>query len=732
MRRSALVLCLVLVPFTLIAEEAPRRLTLEAIFLGDELTLDRPSGSMWLPDGEHVLYRTESEDRKQLWRENVFTGERVLVADWSALMEELATRRPHRETSRLRDVNSSSRDRFTPVLSPDGAALIGSTKGDLFLFELATGKARFLTGDAEPEIFPAYSPDGKRLGFVRAGDLYWMELATGVVHRVTDRGPADHLSSGAADWVYEEELDVERCFWWSPDGTRLAFLQFDVSPVGVVPITGSSMPYPELERQSYPKAGTPNPVVRLGVVGIEGGEPVWMDTGKGDFYLPRAGWTPGGDIWAQRLNRDQTALELMTAEPASGETRVLLTEEDPAWINVRDDLHFLADGQFLWTSERDGWRHLYLYGADGATVRRLTSGEWQIEKVYGLDADETTVFIQANRSDPRQRDLLAVDITTGDLRSLGRAGGGSHAAVLGPQGEYLVDTWSRLDTPPHADLVAADGSVIRELWRTGEELDDWDLLPIEPGSITTDDGTELYSLLIRPRDFDPEKRYPVLVYVYGGPNSQLTQNRWGGSRHHNLRFLADLGIAVFLVDNRGTWGRGHAFEAAAHRRLGELEVADQLAGVRWLTEQPWVNADRIALYGGSYGGYMTLMCLLTAPETFRAGIAFAPVTDWKLYDTIYTERYMDTPQDNAEGYEASAPLTHAEALAAPLLLAHGTMDNNVHLQNTLQLIGRLAAADKRFELVIYPNARHGVRRPQLRLHFDRLKVDFLKRHLLDE
>jgi len=730
MRRFAVVLSLVLIPIFSAAGEPPKKLTLEILFAGDELTLDEPSDLMWLPDCKHIIFRAGSDPNEMLWKEKVLTGERVKVADWSALIEELAAQRPHRKTPHLKDVNSSARDRFTPVLSPNGSALVGSIVDDLFLLDLATGEARFLTDDADAEIFPAFSPDGSRLGFVRSGDLYWLELATGVVHRVTDHGSDNHLLSGVADWVYEEELDVGRCFWWSPDGTRIAFLQFDVSPVGLVPITGSSMPYPELERQRYPKAGTPNPVVRLGVVGLDGGDPVWMDTGKGDHYLPRAGWTPGGDIWVQRLNRDQTVLELMAAEPASGETRVLLTEEDPAWINVRDDLHFLADGRFLWTSERDGWRHLSLHGADGAIIRRLTSGEWQIEEVYGLDADETTVFFQANRSDLRQRDLLAVDISTGTIRSIGRDNGGSHAALLGPGGEYLVDTWSRLDTPPRADLVAADGSVIRELWRSGEGLADWDLLPFEPGSITADDGTELYSLLLRPRDFEPARRYPVVLYVYGGPNSQLTRDRWVGSIHNTYRYLAELGMAVFLVDNRGTWGRGHAFETAVHRRLGGLEVADQLAAARWLKQQPWVDGDRIAVYGGSYGGYMTLMCLLTAPDLFRAGIAYAPVTDWRLYDTIYTERYMDTPQDNAEGYEASAPLTHAENLASPLLLAHGTMDNNVHLQNTLQLIEKLAAADKSFELMVYPEARHGIRRSQFKLHFHRLKVDFLKRHLL--
>jgi dipeptidyl-peptidase-4 len=732
MRRIFSLLALILVPIFATAQESLKTLSLEALFEDKALELERLNGVTWLPDGEHIIYLTSHGEEKTLWRQRVTTGERDQLADWAALMDGLAEQRPDFAKPTISDVNSSSSHRTTPVLSPDGNALVGGHAGDLFLFDLATGEARFLTGDGLQEIYPAFSPDGSKVAFVKDGDLYWLDPATAVSHRVTYRGDSQDLLNGAADWVYEEELDVERSFWWSPDGTRLAFLQFDDRPVGVVPITSDSMPYPGLERQRYPTAGTANPKVRLGVIGIDGGEPVWMDTGAGDLYLVRAGWTPAGEVWFERLNRDQTVLDLMAANPSTGVARTLLTEKDPAWINVTDDLHFLSGGRFLWTSERDGWRHLYLYAADGTLERRLTSGEWQIEKVFGVDPTETHAFITANRQDPRQRNLYRVNLATGAISALGDSMQGTHDGTLSPDGSTLVDQWSTRDTPPRVDLIAADGRVARRLWESGDELAGWDLLPVEAGSITADDGVELYSLLIRPRNFDPAKRYPVVLYVYGGPNSQLTQDRWGGSIHNTYRLFADMGIAVFLVDNRGTGGRGHAFETAVHRRLGELEVADQLAAARWLKAQPWVDPERIAVYGGSYGGYMTLLLMLKTPGVFRAGIAYAPVTDWSLYDTIYTERYMDTPEDNPEGYTASAPLTYAENLEGALLVVHGAMDNNVHLQNTLQLIGRLTKADKTFELMVYPRTRHGVRRSKFALHFHRLKVDFLKRHLLDD
>ncbi|MFQ5791474.1 MAG: prolyl oligopeptidase family serine peptidase, partial [Acidobacteriota bacterium] len=362
-------------------------------------------------------------------------------------------------------------------------------------------------------------------------------------------------------------------------------------------------------------------------------------------------------------------------------------------------------------------------------VRRLTGGPWQVEAVYGLDAAKTQVFFQATEKDPRERHVYRVKLDGTGLTRISKEAG-THRALLAPGGDYWIGTFSSISTPPRIELLRGDGERVRTLSAgTIPALDRYELGPIELGTLHTDDGETLYTSLIKPPDFDPSKKYPVLVYVYGGPRAQMVRNRWGGRRSLFFHYLAQQGLVVFWLDNRGSWGRGKAFEAVIHRKLGEWELKDQVTGVEYLKGQPWVDGERIGVYGGSYGGYMALTCMLKAPEHFKVGIAYAPVTDWRFYDTIYTERDMDTPRDNPEGYRRSAPLHFASGLRGKLLLFHGTMDNNVHLQNTVQMIEELVKAGKQFELMLYPRVRHGIRTSRFKLHFHKQKAEFLVRNL---
>lgn len=725
-----LMFCIAFTVLGLQAAEAGRRPDLDALFKTHEMDLSMPSGMMWLPGTQNFIYRAPEGDEMVLWKESALSGAKEALLPWTEIMKGLASQRPAFRAPELGDVNRSSYSAFSPVLSPDGRLMAGVTAGDLYLLDLQQASARFLSFDPTPESFPAFSPDGKTLAFIRAGDLYAVDLPSGVLRRLTSDGQPGTRLNGVADWLYQEELDLDRAFFFSPDGKKILFLSFDDSQVGINPIATDAVPFASIEEQRYPTAGTANPIVRPAMVDLSSGEIRFFDTGSGDDYLLRAGWTPDQRAWVQRLNRAQNRLELLVSDPSLENLHVLITQKAADWINVSDDLRFLKNGEILWSSEASGWRHFDLYGADGRRIRQLDSGPWEVHGLLGLDREERTLFFSANREDRRQVHLYAMDLKSGKIRRLDHAEGGVHRGLLQVSGSMIIDQWSSLSKPPRADLLSTDGRMLRSLWNTDEAVKGWDLLPIEPEVIHADDGTELDGLLMKPRDFDPAKSYPVVLYVYGGPHSQLTQDRWGGSIANTYRLFGEMGIATFLIDNRGTMGRGHAFEAAVYRRLGDLEVKDQLAAVRWLKSQPWVDSDRLAVYGGSYGGYMTLMCMLKAPDVFRAGIAYAPVTDWSLYDTAYTERYMGTPQDNPDGYRESAPLNFSGALQGDLLLVHGGVDNNVHLQNSLQLIDRLASANKKFELMIYPQTRHGVRHSRFALHFHALKLNFLRRELL--
>jgi len=731
MRRLVLTILIVLGTTLTQAGEMLQRPSLDALFKTREMSLSIPDETMWLPGGEDFIYKSSEEKGVFLMKENARTAEKERILPWSELMKELKSLRPAYMPPELGDVNTSSWSRFSAVLSPDGLSMAGVAFGDLYLVDLQKGAARFLTADPAEESFPEFSPDGRLIAFVKDGDLYCLTLETGVLCRLTQDGDPGRVLNGMADWLYQEELELDRAFFFSPDSKKILFLRFDDTPVGINPIATDAIPFARIEQQRYPTAGTPNPKVRLHIVDLAGGDQRLLNTGEGDQYLVRAGWTPDHRAWVQRLNRAQNRLDLLVSDPEIQRMHQLITLEDPCWINLSNDLRFLRDGRILWSSETTGRRHFELYSPEGKLIRRLDSGEWETDGIIGLDPDQKRVYFRANRGNRRQFHIWAMDIKSGEMQVFNGSAGGDHYGSLSPSGELIIDRWSSTETPPRADLLDSEGKLIRELWSTDEQLAQWDLLPIEARVIKADDGTELDGILMKPRDFDPLKKYPVVLYVYGGPHSQLTRDRWGGSIANTYRLFAEMGIATFLVDNRGTMGRGHAFETAVYRRLGEMEVQDQLAAARYLKGLSWVDSERIAVYGGSYGGYMTLMCLFKAPDMFRAGIAYAPVSDWSLYDTAYTERYMGTPQDNPEGYRESAPLNFAEELKGKLLLVHGAVDNNVHLQNSMQLIDRLASSDKVFELMIYPQTRHGVRHSRFAYHFHALKLDFLRRTLLE-
>jgi dipeptidyl-peptidase-4 len=707
-------------------------LTLEAIFAGDRFSEKLPEDILWLPDSRAFVYRQRIGSTDGLWCHDVKTGRRRLVADWETVTQALAAARPDYRPPSLDDVNSHPGAGQEASLSPSGRFYLASANGDLYLLDLLTGQPRYLTDGPGLERFATFSPDGLQVAFTRSGDLHAVEIATGRERRLTDRGSQTYVLNGEADWVYEEELNVAQSFWWSPRSDRILYVQYDTSPIAPFPIPDHLDTASEVEWQRYPKAGAANARVNLQLLDLRSGATrILFDAGPADLYLPRAGWWPDGSAaWFQTLDRDQKRLELRAVDPATAESRAILVEEDPAWVNVAAPPVFIDAQHFVWTSERDGFRHLYLYRRDGTLLRQLSRGSWQVDEVLGLAAHPEKVLFRGNAEDPRESHLYSVALAGGGLRRL-TSSPGWHEAIAAPNGAHVLDRFSDLATPTRIDLIEATGRKVRTIC-AGDipDLAKVRLASPELGSLPAGDGTMLYWSMLRPPDFDPSKKYPVLVYVYGGPTAQMVTNEWMGSRGLFLQYLASHGLIVFTLDNRGSARRGHAFEAASFRRLGQVELADQVQGVLYLKGLPYVDPERFGVYGGSYGGYMTLMCMNKAPEHFRVGVAYAPVADWALYDSVYTERYMDRPRDNPDGYREGAPLRFAKGLAGPLLICHGSSDNNVHLQNTVQMADEYIKAGKPFDLMLYPRVRHGVRLSRYRLHFHTLKAEFLERHLI--
>ena len=692
--------------------------TLEA--LGTSRTVETIN-PVWSPDGSRYVY--ESGDRiREFVLASRATHELISLGDLRAAAKKTGQRRAPFSWENRRVKESKIQ------WMPDGARLVVLAAGDLFLVDVSSGRWRQLTATEEPERDPKVSPDGEAIAFRRGNELFVLDIATGKERRLTfDSTPTRW--NGRLDWVYPEELDLGTAFWWSPDSQQIAYLQFDVSRQMIYP-HGDFLPaVPVFEPQRYPKAGTPNADVRLGVVPRSGGKTRWMSVGESeDTLLARVDWVPGGkSLLVQRLNRVQNRLDLLRADAETGKVKTLFTETDPFWINISDDLRVLRDGQrFLWSSERRGFRHLYLYRLDGQVQRELTSGDWEVEEVACVDERGGWVYYLSGETSPLERRLYRVSLD-GSTKQLITPEPGWHRVQMSPGCTYFADAFSSLKEPERKTLRSVEGAEIAVLQAPDRRAaEEYALLPVEIVEVAGSRGEKLYARLIRPAKFKKGKKYPAVVMVYGGPHSQSVKNAWQGLSFEQV--LAHRGFVVWQLDNRGSSGRGHAWESVLYRRLGKEELEDQKRGVTHLVKMGFVDPARIGIHGWSYGGFMTLYSLLNAPEVFRAGIAGAPVTDWKNYDTIYAERYLGLPSENEAGYRASSPVSYAERLQRPLLLIHNLEDDNVLFQNTVQMIDALERAGKQFELLVYPQKTHGVSGPARR-HMQAAMLAFFERTL---
>jgi dipeptidyl-peptidase 4 len=715
---SRFILVLLLVPSAWAAEKPRKPVTLEA--LAAERPAPAPGAPVWAPDGRHFVYNEAGVLRLY---DVAARTRRDLVA--LSAMERAATKVPPASGFEFenRGVSESSIQWF-----PSGRELLISAGGDLFLFRVDAGGWTQLTATPVAERDPKLSPDGKRISFRRGHDLYAMEIASLRVTRLTEDGTAT-LLNGEMDWVYPEELGLGSAQWWSPDSKSIAYLQFDVSREPFFPQADLVKLPAVAEPQRYAKPGDPNADVRLGVVSAGGGRTQWMNLGETrDALLARVFWFPDSSVLAvERMNRIQNRLDLLAADVRTGASHALLSESDPHWVNVPGQMHFLNGGkEFLWASERDGYNHLYRYSAEGKLLAQVTRGEWEASSVACVDESAGDVYYVSTETSPLESQLYAARLDGSGRRRIS-TGTGSHGISMAANCETYLDTFSNLTTPPRSTLHARDGRELAVFVEADRKLlDEYEVRPSEIVEVKASDGALLYGRVTRPAGFQPGRKYPVVVDVYGGPQAQSVGNHWYGALTME-QVLAARGFVVWSLDGRGTARRGHKWETAVARNLGAKELEDQKDGIRHLLSLGFADAKRVGIDGWSYGGFMTVYSLLHAPGVFSCGVAGAPVTDWRNYDTIYTERYMGLPSNNRQGYDTSSLVGAAAKLQGRLLLVHNLEDDNVLFQNTVRLSAALENAGKQFELMVYPNHTHGL--VAGRQHFQRLLVEFFERNL---
>jgi dipeptidyl-peptidase-4 len=724
--------CSSLVTAQTAAPAAPgqKQLTIEDMLKPGGILGRGPENLQWSPDGNKVSFvqRNDSGDQGELYYVDAATGKSaVLVAS-----SKLATLAP--PASAIKDERKKEAAQRYSIAAyqwaPDSKHLLFDSMGQLWLYNLDNGTAVQLTSSNDESGDPKFSPTGDRISYVRKQNLYVRPVDGGAEHQLTKDG-SENLLNGEVDWVYEEELYTRSNYFWSPNGKQIVFLQMDEKDVPTYPITDWIPVHATVDNEKYPQPGDPNPGVRIGVLKSDGSKVKWITAGGGgngalplgndpNVLIPRFGWVRDGLIWAMALNRVQDRLDLYFVDVDSGKSQLMMTETTDAWIDMHPEVDFKlldsGDG-YLWTSWRDGHNHIYLYrfdkqnplSAQARMEKQLTSGDWEVESIEGIDNQQKMVFFSANFGDVLQRNECAVGLDGEKFHRMSQQDG-THFADFDPKNaKYYVDNFSALKTPPTVSLCKVDGECA-PFWKP-RNVEAYDLLTPKIVKFVAADGfTQLEGEILFPPPggpMNPNGKTPLIVNPYGGPGAQTVRDFWIGYDLFD-QILARQGFAVLHVDNRGMANRGKAFALPIKHHLGPVELADQLAATKEALDQfPQLDRTRVGFWGWSYGGYFTLYALEHSDQ-FKAGVSVAPVTDWRNYDSIYTERYMGLPKDNEAGYKDSSPVNFAADLHGQLLEVHGTSDDNVHVQNTIQMVNNLIEAGKQFRLMVYPGKTHGI------------------------
>ena len=728
MKRFAPFIALLMVfsslPGMISAQEAHKEITLEDIYKKGEFSQKSVHGLRSMNDGIHY---TTLEDQSRIVKYSYRSGDQVEVLFDAEKYEEIAG---------FRRYTFSESENKILIATQVQPIYRRSYTAEFYVYYCEEERLQPLSENGAQRL-ATFSPGGDRVGFVRENDLFVKDLNKGTETQITHDGETNHIINGTTDWVYEEEFAITQGFHWSPDGNRIAFYKFDESRVKVFHMTMyRNQLYPEDYAFKYPKAGEKNSIVKIFVHDLKEGTTREMDTGEEtDQYIPRIKWTPDNDkLCMIRMNRLQNKIEIMLADATTGDSEVIYQETNPYYISqIGDDYPtFIKDGaQFIIYSEKSGYNHLYVYDLEGRLVNRITKGEWDVTDFIGYDAQQGRVFYSSAEQSPLKRHVYSIGLDGSGKRKV-TAKDGWNRADFSNGYKYFINYHSTANTPQVVTLHSRSGELIRTLEdnsQLNKKIEEYGFTQKEFLKINTPSSEyDLNAYVIKPPDFDPDQTYPLFMYLYGGPGSQEVTDRWGG-RLAWFQMLAQRGYVIAVVDNRGTGARGQHFKKMTYGALGKYETTDQIEAARYFGNKPYIDADRIGIFGWSYGGYMSSNCLFQGNETFSMAIAVAPVTNWRYYDTIYTERFMGLPQDNAKGYDENSPINHAEGLKGDYLLIHGTGDDNVHVQNSMELAEELVQANKQFEMQFYPDKHHGIYGGNTTFHLYTRMTRFIEENL---
>jgi len=714
-------------PMFLFGQGSQKILTLDDIYNSSKFRGKSVAGFHWMMNGEQFSYQQfdTTTHTDNIYVFHCSTGSRSLLVDASRL--KLHPDDPPFHYSSYQWTPQDDKILFLSA-PPDKQYLSRLTPaGNYFLYDIQRQSFVRLTNVHESQFNQKFSPDGTKLGFIRGNNIIVLDIASGKETQITHDG-ADHVINGKFDWVYEEEFGISDGWQWSPDGSHISFWRLDENRVPDFKMTDFMTQACEDIVMKYPKPGDRNSSVKIGVIALDSNSVRWMDLGpEDDIYIPRMQWYPDGKhLVIQRLNRLQNKLDIVSSNIETGNSQVLVSEEEKTWIEEGYEFRFLKKkNQFLILSEQDGYNHIYRYNMQGRLLNQVTHGKWDVSSLVGIDEVKERVYFTAAKNTPIEKQFYSVALDGSSMRQLTQDGF-SHAVECAPDARHFLDRYSNAATPTKTVLFDMAGTSVRTIEANDiPVLKEYDLQKTEFFTFKTRDGVELYGSMIKPFTIEPQKKYPVLIDVYGGPGSQTVTNTWGGANALWQQLLVQKGYIIISVDGRGTGGRGKAFKDIVYRQLGTWEVHDQIEAAHYLATLPFVDASRIGIWGWSYGGYMAALSILQGADVLKTAVAVAPVTDWKLYDDIYTERFMGLPKDNVEGYRESSTLTHARKLKGNLFIIHGTTDDNVHWQNTVQLVDALEKAGKHFRTLFYPNRNHGIRGGNTRLHLFEMITDYL-------